>query len=170
MTDSICVGCGLCCDGTLFKGVLLEADADVADAASLGFAVERTEARTFFPQPCRAFDGGCCSVYAQRPSPCQDYRCALLIAHEDQGLTTAEAEGLIRQAGSLRDRVRTGAAAALGADVSAVSMAEVQRRLHVVVNAEDRRRHDELLLDLAALDVVLQRHFRKPSDGESALA
>src|SRR4051794_33883927 len=67
---SICVGCGLCCDGTLFShlGVVDESDLGLPLQA-LGVSLIVEADPPVFALPCPAFDGCACSIYGlHRPS------------------------------------------------------------------------------------------------------
>lgn len=160
MADSICVGCGMCCDGTLFSRASVTSNDDPALLATLGFVTKADETDQWFIQPCQAFGGGHCQVYDQRPHTCRRFRCALLVEHEDNALPAAEALRVIRQAADLRDRVRTGAVALFGDDTKSESIRRLQQRLNTVAERdEDLGRHTQLLLDLATLNLLLKRRF-----------
>ncbi|MGA0437617.1 MAG: YkgJ family cysteine cluster protein [Limisphaerales bacterium] len=64
--SELCTRCGMCCDGTLFASVAL----DETEKSRLG--------RELLPQRCVFLNGGCCQIYAQRPSRCQVFQCQLL--------------------------------------------------------------------------------------------
>lgn len=160
MADSICVGCGMCCDGTLFSRASVTSNDDPVSLVSLGFITKGDETDRWFIQPCQAFGDGHCQVYDQRPQTCRRFRCALLVEHEDNALPAAEALRVIRQAADLRDRVRSGAVALFGDDTVTESIRELQQRLNAVAESdEDRGRHTQLLLDVATLSLLLKRRF-----------
>ena len=55
--EQLCLACGLCCDGTLFDLVKLEASDDAAKLKTLGLPVKVSRGKTpvaRFPQPCAA--------------------------------------------------------------------------------------------------------------------
>ena len=160
MADSICVGCGMCCDGTLFSHVTMKPNDDPALLGSLGFVVEGNGSNRWFTQPCQAFGSGQCRVYDQRPHTCRVFRCALLVDHEDNALPAADALRVIRQASDLRDRVRDGMVALFGDEVRTEAISELQARLDSVVDGHvDLGMHAQLLLDLATLNLLLKRRF-----------
>ena len=160
MADSICVGCGMCCDGTLFSHATIKPNDDSSLLVSLGFVVEGDESNRWFTQPCQAFGGGQCHVYEQRPRTCRRFRCALLVEHEDGNLPAADAVRVIRQAADVRDRVRDAAVTLLGDDARTQAISALQTRLNSIVESDvDRSTHAQLLLDLATLDLLLKRRF-----------
>ena len=81
--SSLCLQCGMCCDGTLFGDArLLENEVELA--ASLGLEQERVDDGLRFRLPCSLFLDGCCSIYdQQKPAVCESYRCELLVAYGD---------------------------------------------------------------------------------------
>jgi len=81
--SELCLQCGLCCDGTLFRLAQLD-EGEQALVESLGLAVEaKPEGGIGLPIPCPAFIDGCCSLYTVgRPEICGSYRCALLNSYE----------------------------------------------------------------------------------------
>ena len=168
MADSICVGCGMCCDGTLFSRAILKPNDKFDRLGELGFEVERNETEIWFHQPCHAFGDGCCTVYTERPLTCRGFRCELLIEHEDRGLAEADARRAIEQATTRRDRIRAAAADLLGAEAASLPMAHLFTRLNEVAATEQgRSQHAQLLLDVAALDLLLKRRFAAPRTAEN---
>lgn len=103
---SICVGCGLCCDGTMFHATDLGPTDDRAGLERLGavFVIDRESDR--FLQPCPAARGGLCIVHDDRPTMCREFECDLLVAVERGAVDPAAAHEVIATAIELRDRVR----------------------------------------------------------------
>lgn len=73
LTDTLCLQCGLCCNGVLFADVRRE-----GKDSSLLF--QQYGARV--PQPCPAFNhADCkCALYADRPARCRQFECKQLLA------------------------------------------------------------------------------------------
>jgi uncharacterized protein len=109
---SVCVGCGLCCDGTLFShlGVIDESDLG-RPLAALGVTVIVEADPPVFELPCPAFDGCACSIYSlQRPTACGWFECDLSTAVTSGRMASAEARSVIVETRALRERVRAGQA------------------------------------------------------------
>ena len=79
-TDGLCLRCGMCCDGTLFRYVELRPPDDRAALKRAGLEIRSFRRSTAgqsvvgqrFPQPCAALDPQCrCQVYADRPASCR---------------------------------------------------------------------------------------------------
>ncbi|MDX2010408.1 MAG: YkgJ family cysteine cluster protein [Myxococcaceae bacterium] len=78
---SLCLSCGLCCDGTMFREVPVTA----AEAKALGRRALFNRTKTRMKQPCRALTDRCCQVYEDRPAKCREFNCLVL-----QGLLRGE--------------------------------------------------------------------------------
>lgn len=74
----LCAECGLCCNGAMFHKVILQPGENPRALAALGLKIKRKHSLAFMPQPCRAYSGGCCTVYAQRPQRCRIFECRTL--------------------------------------------------------------------------------------------
>lgn len=104
MVEQLCLKCGLCCNGVIFRDVVLQPGDDPARLKSLGLPLRAGRSpggRTKFPQPCAAFDGCRCGVYADRPRYCREFECALLQAVQVKKLGIPAA---LRQIGRARQR------------------------------------------------------------------
>jgi hypothetical protein len=109
-SDQLCLACGLCCDGTLFHHVKLEAGDDGGKLRELGLPVKVPRATipvARFPQPCAALCADrTCRVYADRPKQCRSYECGVFKELQADRVTPAAALRLVRQARQDADRIR----------------------------------------------------------------
>lgn len=73
LTDTLCLQCGLCCNGVLFADVRPERGESSKLFQQFGSRV---------PQPCPAFSSSdCkCAIYTERPARCRKFECKQLIA------------------------------------------------------------------------------------------
>ena len=156
---SICIGCGLCCDGTLHATAKVQpGDEAVVTAARL--AIEEEGERRFFRQPCPNFSCGSCTVYGHRPPVCRTYQCALLLNVEAGEVSKPDARETIASAKKLVAAVRA-------IDPTAVTPAQrsaladrLKTRLQAAAGA-DRDATAKALLDIAVLEHFLARWFLK---------
>jgi Fe-S-cluster containining protein len=168
---SICVGCGMCCDGTMYRTVDVGQDDSIEILTSAGFVfTSRPEGRTSFLQPCCAFGAGSCAVYDSRPAVCRGYRCLLLRRYESAETTYEEAKSLISRTIALRDRVRAGLTSYVRPETSE-SLDKIYKLMLEKFDAEPdpaaaRREQSELLFNVVALRVILAREF-EPRDSSS---
>jgi len=163
---SICIDCGLCCDGTLHGHTDL-AQSDRSPAMACGLPVERLEDRLVFRQPCPKFAGGICSIYAARPEPCRGYRCKLRKDFDEGRLDAAKAREKIEIAKLLVANIKDHGA---WADTPAIR-ATIWRGLQTTfdkLRGEERARRGRVLLDIAALDFCLGRWFKRTDPVEKA--
>jgi Fe-S-cluster containining protein len=168
--DGICVGCGMCCDGTMYRTVNVRADDRIEILEAAGLVFSTADDLTSFRQPCSAFGDGCCSVYADRPSGCRSYRCLLLRRFEAGEVSRETARALIARTIEMRDRVRSGLTECVGIE-DRKSLDVLYRLMMAKFEAAPdpaaaRREHSDLLLTVAALRVVLAREF-EPRDSKS---
>jgi Fe-S-cluster containining protein len=150
--NSLCLGCGLCCDGTLFDHVSLsEAEAFAARVRSLPVA-----GGTDFRHPCPAhLSDGRCSIYEKRPHVCAQYQCRVLKRFGAGELGYQESLDKIHRLKRLSASIR----ARLSDD--AVGFAQLFR---LVWEQSDgsldwRRRHADLLIDLVVYLRICEEDF-----------
>jgi Fe-S-cluster containining protein len=103
--QSLCLQCGLCCNGGLFRDVELQTDDAPARLKALGLPVKTARGKTRLPQPCAALDGYLCRIYATRPERCRQFDCAVLAAVRDESVSPEAAARAIRQTRRLLGRV-----------------------------------------------------------------
>ena len=96
----LCAECGLCCNGAMFHKVFLQPGENPRALAALGLKIKRKHSLAFMPQPCRAYSGGCCTVYAQRPQRCRIFECRTLIRLAQGEITEVAAMEKIHEARS----------------------------------------------------------------------
>jgi Fe-S-cluster containining protein len=94
LTDTLCLQCGLCCNGVLFADVRRERGDDSPLFAQHGPRVA---------QPCPAFNSGdcTCALYAERPARCRKFECKQLVAVRAGTVSAAAALKKIRAAKKL---------------------------------------------------------------------
>jgi Fe-S-cluster containining protein len=108
--EQLCQACGLCCDGTLFDLVKLEANDDGAKLKALGLPVKVSRGKTpvaRFPQPCAALCADrSCRLYRDRPWQCRVFECGVFKDAKAGRITYAEALRLVKSARRRADKVR----------------------------------------------------------------
>ncbi|MGD0259941.1 MAG: YkgJ family cysteine cluster protein [Verrucomicrobiota bacterium] len=108
-TGQLCPACGLCCNGVIFANIALRPGDDAARLRSLGLPVCAPRSKLRPPhlaQPCAAFDGRGCRVYADRPQYCREFECVLLKSVQAGRTEPAPALRIIRTARDRADKVR----------------------------------------------------------------
>lgn len=155
---SLCISCGICCDGTLFNRVGIRSEADVEQLRDTPVTIRTADDEQWFPQPCVAFEG-CCSIYEQRPTACRKFACSLLHRHGLGDVSTDEAQRVIRQTIELRDR----AIAAMRPLLPHTDMSfhEMQARVSHARAATGVTTPEQIqmLLDIGATKRLISKHF-----------
>lgn len=163
---SICIGCGLCCDGTLHHQVEIAPDDEPAVIAA-GLSIREADGKSVFRQPCPKFCGGVCSIYAARPGVCRSYTCKLLDDVNQERISIVAA----RQAIALAKRLAGVLQSADPAVTTSEQRAALWRRLQACLpdlEGDARERAAKILLDIGALDYCLDRWFRKSGSSSGA--
>lgn len=108
LPEQLCLQCGLCCDGALFRDVELQPGDDADELRSLGLPVRAgSSGGGKFPQPCAALCADLrCRVYADRPTRCREFECALFKSVAAGGTDPAAALKVVQQTRQQAERVR----------------------------------------------------------------
>jgi len=166
--QSPCVGCALCCNGTLY-GRAKVAPGEEGRILEHGLKLTSFEDKPYFRLPCKYESCGQCTIYETRFEICRSFRCALLRSFDAGEITIEEARTKVAIALDLRAKIAS-------ADPEAVRFPERQelrQRLKAELaegTAIDREKTAERLLNMAALDAFLEKWFRnkklqdQPSD------
>lgn len=107
--SSLCLACGLCCNGLLFADVNLQPQDDASRLGALGLALIPSRGNAGgrrFLQPCRALDGCRCRIYTERPQHCRLFECALLQRVKAGDVSPAEGLRIIGEARNRLERVQ----------------------------------------------------------------
>jgi len=163
---SICIGCGLCCDGTLHGDTRVKPE-DIPAAEAAGLSIAADGEKLFFEQPCIRFSCGRCTVYDFRPGVCQKYRCALLRGVESGKTGEADARVKISLAKDLVAQIVRFAPEAITPAARAKLASSISQSIGGL-SGETRDRAAEALLHLNALEFLLEGSFRyrKPPSKE----
>ena len=159
LTDTLCLQCGLCCNGVLFADVRPEP----GDKSPL-FA-----GRSRVNQPCPAFnhDTCACAIYAERPARCRKFECRQLLAVQAGEITTDAALKRIRKARQLAGKVEK-LLVELGNDETKFSLSRRFRRCQRAAEAGGLTSDQldtlaDLQLTVHELTLLLSHHFYTPS-------
>jgi len=154
---SLCMGCGLCCNGVLYSHALLEPH-EVQPAIRAGLNVLQDQGGRRFTQPCACFDDGPCAIYADRPAACASYQCALLKRHLAGEVSLDQCVAKVRR---VKELVASITARLPDAGPTDAFWPRLTRYMEVAADeaASWRRSNGELLMDVAALSLLCGRDF-----------
>ena len=93
----LCSQCGMCCNGVMFHRVRLQPSDSPKELAALGLKLKRKRGEHYLLQPCPAFQGTHCSIYASRPERCRLFECRQLQRVNAGEITEAMALEKIRE-------------------------------------------------------------------------
>lgn len=163
--NSLCLECGLCCNGVIFADVQLRPTDNAARLRTLGLAfVRKTKVGVDkFKQPCAAFGGCQCNIYSERPTYCREFECLLLKRVKAGEVKISEARRAIRSAlrqaetvkGLLRKLGETDQSLALGKRFQ-----RLQRKMErQPCDKETAHTFGELTLAFHELNMLLSERF-----------
>ena len=162
-SQSLCLDCGLCCDGTIFSSVPLKPDDEITPLKTVGIdIVSDRDANRLFKLPCAAHKNCTCTVYANRPQVCRIYKCELLKRFERDEIPHEAALEIINKVVSLKNEVN---ALALAASTNMQSKEEVtflmKRWWGKSSIGATNQNYADVFLKFGALQIYLDRFFRK---------
>jgi hypothetical protein len=163
--NSICLECGLCCNGVIFADVQLRQQDDPARLRALGlaFAQKSKIGAEKFKQSCTAFVGCKCRIYSDRPTYCREFECLLLKGVKAGKNRPAEAIRTIRSA-LKKVKIVKGLLQQLGDADEMVALSKRFRRLqrkleNGPLDKESANLFGELTLAVHDLNVLLSERF-----------
>ena len=163
--NSLCLECGLCCNGVIFADVELRPRDDAARLRALGLAlVERSASgKVKFKQPCAAFAGCQCNIYSNRPTYCREFECLLLKSVKTGETHPTDAVKVIRSALRRVKKIKQ-LLQRLGDTDESVALSKrfrrIQRKLESSpLDKEAARIFGDLTLAVHDLNVLLSERF-----------
>lgn len=157
-----CVGCGLCCDGTLYVRAQVT-PGEEPRMTEYGLELITHENKPFFLQPCPHQSCGRCTIYGERFDICHSFSCALLRRYHAGEIDLAEARKVIEGAMQLLEKVRTDYPSA----GQYLERSRLRRALADELDKADPSERGPIarqLLKLVSTDVYLDRWFRDEKD------
>lgn len=151
--EDLCTNCGMCCDGTLFAYV--EVAEDERAAVQQLFTLHAGTEGPIFHQPCSYNRDRKCTVYDDRPRTCRAYRCKTLSALRSGEIEAPEASRRVVETQRALAGIRP-----LLQDGETISNART-RRAAAAADPERPSADMPFILKLTALDMMLDRYFRK---------
>jgi hypothetical protein len=103
--QSICVTCGMCCDGTLF----FHAHLNPGERGHLPEKIEENsfskEGKDYFKLPCLYFTEKCTIYDRKRADVCSGYRCQLLMDFAEGKVIRSDATEIVKKAMDMREGI-----------------------------------------------------------------
>ena len=157
----LCPECGLCCNGVMFHTVRLQPGDSPKELAALGLKLKRKKGANYILQPCPAFRGSHCSIYAARPERCRLFECRQLKRVAAGEITEAMALAKIREVQRRVDEVSGLLETAGGTNAKRPLSKRCEKALaEPASDDETAKLQKRLTLAMQELDAVLDREFR----------
>lgn len=160
-SQSLCLRCGLCCDGTFISGVPLKPDDEVAPLKAVGMNIVSDKDLTVIKLPCAAHKNCTCTVYANRPQVCRTYKCKLLERLERDDVSQQSALEIINKVKSLKNEMNALAVAASTTAQSGEEILLLMKRCQTDPSiGTTKQDYAHVLLKFGELQIYLDRFFR----------
>jgi uncharacterized protein len=166
--EKLCLQCGICCNGVLFRDVELPGGPGAETLRNQGLRLLSGRGKLRLPQPCAALNGFHCRVYTDRPAHCHDFECGLYKAVLDGRVIPAFAIRTIRKTLRLGERVRQ-LLQQLGSDEESLALSlrfqRVKKRLNIEMTDDDTAAtFADLSLAVHELNLLLRGAFYPGDD------
>lgn len=157
--SSICVNCGLCCDGSLFNKGRIWNEEDRATAENLHLSTfTQPDDKIYFSLPCPYFKS-CCSIYDRpRPLTCSKFFCEPLKQLQKGELSGAKARKTVETAVTARNEVMKLAQQSEG--YKDLSFPQLMREINPA-STENTKEHQLLQLKVMSARIALSRLKKK---------
>ena len=161
-SQSLCLTCGLCCDGSIFSSVRLKPDDEITPLKAVGINIVSDSESNAFKQPCAAHKNCTCTVYANRPQECRRYKCELLKRFERDDISHEAALEIINKMISLKNEVKALALAASTNTQSAEEIIVLMKRCWRDPSiGATKQGYAHVFLKFVTLQIYLDRFFRE---------
>jgi uncharacterized protein len=161
-SQSLCLTCGLCCDGTFLSGVPLKPDDELTPLKAVGINIVSDNDLTLLKLPCAAHKNCTCTVYPNRPQVCRTYRCELLKRFERDDTSQQSALEIINKVKSLKNEMNALAFAASTAAQSGEEIILLMKRCQTDPSiGTTKQDYAHVLLKFGELQIYLDRFFRE---------
>ena len=164
-TNSLCLECGLCCNGVIFADVQLRRGDNAARLRALGLAFVKNSKGGIvkFRQPCAAFGGCKCNIYSERPKYCREFECLLLKGVKAGEVKIDEARRVIRSALRQAETVKR-LLRRLGDEDETLALSKRVRRIQRAMESRAQEKETahafgELTLAAHKLNMLLSERF-----------
>jgi len=163
--QNLCMTCGLCCEGTLFKAVPVGPDERLLGLKARGVQINIESKRKSFLLPCTAYENCVCKVYTERPKRCITYQCKLLRKCLNDKITWDEAAEVVHSTQLHKKKLEANLRQVYRFS-SGDSLPDIFRRFIGSHGGEAdaiafRKKHAHILVDYVALNKRLDLYFRK---------
>jgi len=162
---NICMECGLCCDGSMFRHAKIDKSDDPTFLKQMGVESVEVRDKQFFQLPCTGQEGKRCRQYndARRFKVCKTFKCRLLKQYISGEISYHAAMAVIREIMIRRQSVKA-FSEILHTDHNGhkPSISSFIRELHLNGKMEDlsfRKTYPKQILDCFIFMELIKRSF-----------
>lgn len=167
LDKNICINCGLCCDGTLFKFAKIKEDEmiDPIVAANISYS---DDGKKRLRQRCCFLKGKICSIYDKRPLVCAGFKCKQLESFVSNNISYDEAMKTINETIVLKESIERN----LLIEFPEITADSLYEKMEIFENyylaLEEplgfRKKYSRLILDITNLRLITKKYFysKKP--------
>jgi hypothetical protein len=168
--QEICLGCGFCCDGTVFVHAVLNPGEKGKLPEKIEEKVFSEGERDYFRLPCDYFNGRCTIYDRKRADVCGAYRCQLLRDFSAEKISLEKALEVVERARETRRELLEEYRRVSGSDRH-IHFMELLKELGKHLrqdreNASAGMEHELLLARCNIFEALLIKHFRSADDFE----
>lgn len=160
---NICIHCGLCCDGSLFKKAVIGKDDDQVFLKELGVDIISEQNKQFFLQPCIWLAGTLCTLYQdqRRFKTCKNFKCKLLKRYLSNEISYQSALATINDIVKRRQNIKEffeihKTTHDKGTNASFI---QILKQISKMDDLSFRKTYAKQLLDCVILEELLKRRF-----------
>ena len=171
--QAICVTCGLCCDGTLFRHAILNPGEKGNLPQKIEESVFSEGEKEYFVLPCPYFSGKCSIYDRKRADVCFGYRCQLLKDFNKGKVSLDETLDIIREAMNNRNALIEEYRRVTGRDNAPYFMILLRELGKIQESVTEKEPlgidYEVLLARCNILEALLIKHFRSVEDFEKMI-
>jgi|SRR5690554_942092 len=164
--QDICIGCGFCCDGTLFeRAALLPGE---KESGKLPRKIEENHVKTakgeWFSLPCHYFKGKCSIYNLHKAHVCSAFRCKLLHKFSIGKLSKTEALNIVIEARDQRQSIVDLAKSIWNKDLSFYQITKELNDDEEKYTTGENAQINLLIIKIKIFNVLMTRFFKSKEE------
>jgi hypothetical protein len=172
--QTICVNCGFCCDGTLYRHAVLDPGEKGHLPEKIGQSLFTADEKDYFWLPCHYFSEKCTIYDLKRANVCSSYRCQLLKDYTGKKISMNDALRIVREACNMRRELMEQYKKVTGND-SQICFRQLLLELGKIQRAGSEKEPLKPDFDILRgrcniFEALLIKHIRSSEDFESMMA
>ena len=164
---NICINCGLCCDGTLFKFAKIKDEETTSPIVTANISFT-DDGKKKLKQRCCFLDHKLCTIYDERPLVCAGFKCKQLESFISNSISYDEAMKIINDTLLLKESIERD----LLIQFPEIKARSLYEKMDIFENyylaleqpIDFRKKYSRLILDITNLRLISKKYFysKKP--------